>query len=73
MSDFGSNKRARQRILMPYSNVSPEMSLKDVLSHDPRPSYQKNSDRIYGLHFADLDVRFTVDEKTLTVCEVNQR
>lgn len=26
MSDFGSNRRARQRILMPYSNVSPEMS-----------------------------------------------
>lgn len=43
-----------------------------VLSHDPRPSYQRKSDRIYGLSFAGFDIRFTVQEKTLTVCEVTQ-
>lgn len=48
-------------------------ALKDVLSHDPRPSYQKDSDRVYGFHFAELDIRFTVEKKTLTVCEINQR
>ena len=42
-----------------------------VLSHDPRPSYQRKPGRIYGLSFAGLDIRFTVEEKTLTVCEVN--
>ena len=42
-----------------------------VLSHDPRPSYQRKSGRIYGLSFAGFDIRFTVEEKTLTVCEVN--
>lgn len=47
-------------------------ALKDVLSHDPRPSYQKDSHRVYGFHFAELDIRFTVEKKTLTVCEVNQ-
>ena len=41
-----------------------------VLSHDPRPSYQRKPDRIYGLNFAGFDIRFTVKEKTLTVCEV---
>lgn len=42
----------------------------DVLSHDPRPSYQKDSDRIYGLNFAGFDIRFTVQNKTLTVCDI---
>ena len=41
-----------------------------VLSHDPRPSYQKDSDRIYGLSFAGFDIRFTVKDKVLTVVEV---
>ncbi len=42
-----------------------------VLSHDPRPSYQRDSDRIYGLSFAGFDLRFTVKENILTVCEVS--
>ena len=41
-----------------------------VLSHDPRPSYQKDSDRIYGLSFANYNIRFTVKEQTLTVVEI---
>ena len=41
-----------------------------VLSHDPRPSYQKDPDRIYGLPFAGFDIRFTVTDSTLTVQEV---
>ena len=42
-----------------------------VLSHDPRPSYQRKPGRIYGLTFSGFDIRFTVEEKTLTVVEVN--
>jgi len=42
----------------------------DVLSHDPRPSYQKDTDRIYGLSFAGFDIRFTVSGHRLTVLEV---
>ena len=41
-----------------------------VLSHDPRPSYQRKPGRVYGLNFAGFDIRFSVEEKTLTVCEV---
>ena len=43
-----------------------------VLSHDPRPSYQKDSDRIYGICFAGFDIRFTVQDCKLTVLEVNE-
>ena len=42
-----------------------------VLSHDPRPSYQRKPDRIYGLTFAGYDIRFQVREDILTVIEVN--
>lgn len=43
---------------------------KEVLSHDPRPSYQRDPDRIYGLPFAGFDIRFQVHDDTLTVVEV---
>ena len=43
-----------------------------VLSHDPRPSYQRKPDRVYGLLFAGFDIRFTVSDNVLTVCEVNE-
>jgi len=43
-----------------------------VLSHDPRPSYQRKPGRVYGLVFAGYDIRFTVEENTLTVIEVNK-
>lgn len=41
-----------------------------VLSHDPRPSYQRKPDRVYGLTFAGFDIRFTVRDNVLTVQEV---
>ena len=43
-----------------------------VLSHDPRPSYQRKPDRVYGLTFAGFDIRFTVRGDTLTVQEVTK-
>ena len=42
----------------------------EVLSHDPRPSYQADPDRLYGLPFAGFDIRFTVKNETLYVKEV---
>ena len=41
-----------------------------VLALDPRPSYQNDPTRIYGMHFADRNIRFTVKDNTLTVCGV---
>ena len=41
-----------------------------VLSHDPRPSYQRKPDRVYGLTFAGFDIRFRVSDETLTVVDV---
>lgn len=43
-----------------------------VLSHDPRPSYQKDTDRIYGLNFSGFDVKFQIKGKILTVLEISK-
>jgi tRNA (adenine37-N6)-methyltransferase len=40
-----------------------------VLSHDPRPSYQRNAERVYGMEFAGWNVRFRVAEDTLLVVD----
>ena len=45
-------------------------ALRGVLAQDPRPSYQNNPERIYGLEFAGFDIRFTVQGTVLSVCEV---
>jgi tRNA-Thr(GGU) m(6)t(6)A37 methyltransferase TsaA len=41
-----------------------------VLAHDPRPSYQSDPTRVYGMDFAGCNVRFSVADGVLTVCEL---
>jgi tRNA-Thr(GGU) m(6)t(6)A37 methyltransferase TsaA len=50
--------------------VDRQEALLGVLAHDPRPAYQNDPERIYGFEYCDFDVRFTVREGTLTVCEI---
>ncbi len=45
-------------------------TLIQVLSGDPRPSYQNNPERVYGFVFAGFEVKFTVSDRKLTVTEV---
>ena len=42
-------------------------ALTGVLARDPRPSYQHDPERVYGMAFAGLEVRFTVDGDVLYV------
>ncbi len=42
----------------------------ETLSLDPRPQYQDDPDRIYGLLFENLDVKFKVQGSTLTVVKI---
>ncbi len=54
--------------------VPPEKlpGLLGVLRRDPRPSYQKDPERVYGMRFGGLEVRFFVCGTTLTVLSVEQ-
>ncbi|MBH2002366.1 MAG: tRNA (N6-threonylcarbamoyladenosine(37)-N6)-methyltransferase TrmO [Moraxellaceae bacterium] len=46
--------------------------LEQVLSLDPRPAYQDNAERVYGMCFAELNIRFTVNERNVTIIAVEQ-
>ena len=45
-------------------------ALQKVLAHDPRPSYQHDPERVYGMAFAGMEVKFRVDGDLLTVAAV---
>ena len=43
-----------------------------LLAQDPRPSYQNDPTRVYGVAFGGYDFRFRVNEGVLTICEVEK-
>ena len=45
-------------------------ALTGVLAQDPRPHYQSDPARIYGMSFAGMEVRFHVADGVLTVVEL---
>ena len=45
-------------------------ALLGVLAQDPRPQYQDDPERVYGMAFGGLEVRFRVAGDRLTVCQV---
>ena len=46
-------------------------ALLGVLAQDPRPAYQNDPERVYGVNFAGRNVQFKVDGDRLTVCSVD--
>ncbi len=47
-------------------------ALQKVLAHDPRPSYQHDPERVYGMEFAGMEVKFRVDGRRLAVTDIQQ-
>lgn len=45
-------------------------ALTQVLELDPRPSYQNDSDRIYGMSYSGCNVRFRVEGDVLEVIDI---
>ena len=45
-------------------------SLMAVLAHDPRPQYQDDPERVYGMAFADMEVKFVINGSLLTVVDL---
>ena len=52
---------------LPADQIEP---LKSTLAQDPRPRYHDDPNRIYGMPFLNLDVRFKVAANVLTVVEI---
>lgn len=47
-------------------------ALIECLADDPRPSYQSDPDRIYGMRYAGFDIRFRVSGSRAEVAEVEK-
>lgn len=47
--------------------------LTECLADDPRPSYQEDPARVYGMRFADFEIGFSVNGNVLTVLSVEER
>lgn len=45
--------------------------LKEILSQDPRPSYQNDPERIYGMEYGGMEIKFKVEEGKLIVCDIS--
>lgn len=52
---------------------SDRAALQGVLENDPRPSYQHDPQRVYGMEFGAVEVHFTVDGTELTVTDITKR
>lgn len=68
-------KRSTLQVEIPTAlfNLVPkgkQAALEGVLAQDPRPTYQHDPQRVYGMEFAGMEVRFRVEGDQLTVCEI---
>ena len=50
-----------------------QAALQGVLENDPRPSYQHDPERVYGMEFGGLEIHFKVDGEVLTVTGIDRR
>ena len=56
-----------EQYLIKKIGASRLLGLREVLKQDPRPHYQDNAERIYGLNYAGEEIHFQVKEGVLTV------
>lgn len=67
--DYGLKVEISEELLTRMEEEKRE-SLIAVLAHDPRPSYQDDPERVYGMEFAGHEIKFTVRDGVLTVKSV---
>ena len=49
-----------------------QAGLLECLADDPRPSYQEDSERVYGMRFGDFEIKFQVNLNTLEVVSIEK-
>ncbi|PWM45311.1 MAG: tRNA (N6-threonylcarbamoyladenosine(37)-N6)-methyltransferase TrmO [Clostridiales bacterium] len=70
--DYSLNVECSDELLAVVSQTK-QKALLGVLAQDPRPSYQNDPERVYGLVFAGYEIRFTVKDNILTVIDIIER
>ena len=65
-----NNKEMELKELLTKIDVSKQKSLITILENDPRPSYQNDPEREYGMLFASYEIFFKVAGDRLTVTRI---
>ena len=54
--------------------VTEEMTqcIRQILAQDPRPSYKDDAERIYGMSYGGLDIRFKGTKQKITVVDISE-
>lgn len=52
--------------------VEKRKAVRGILAEDPRPAYQTNQERTYGLNFDGYEIQFTVIDKKLIVKDISR-
>lgn len=68
-ADYALNVDFPEKLLKKIP-VHKQAGIIGILKQDPRPAYQHDRERIYGVRYLDFDVKFRVDESNLTVIDV---
>lgn len=58
--------------LLSKIDISKQNALIEILEQDPRPSYQNDPEREYGMRFSDYEIFFTVVDDTLRVTRIER-
>lgn len=72
VKEYALNVRFCKELLSKI-DISRQNSLIEILSQDPRPSYQNDPEREYGMVFSDYEIFFKVDGSELTVTRVEKK
>lgn len=58
------------KVPFPYGEEK-KQELTQILKQDPRPSYQKDPERIYGMSYDGMEIKFRVEQKKLIVLKID--
>lgn len=67
---WASNAR-QQLASLPCPPERLEALIEQVVAQDPRPAYQNDPIRLYGIRLYDYDVRFRINHNTATIVEIH--
>ena len=56
--------------LRSFFSTTEQNAIVAALGQDPRPHYHPSSQRVYGMPFANHDIRFTVNDDIVDIIEV---
>ncbi|MBR1812032.1 MAG: tRNA (N6-threonylcarbamoyladenosine(37)-N6)-methyltransferase TrmO [Clostridia bacterium] len=56
----------------PDMTPAQRLALEEALADDPRPAYQNDPVRVYGMAYGSWNVKFVIDGAVATVCEISE-